>query len=97
MPVNFDKIRELRNALSLTQQDAADRAGFGEPNGKMRWNNIERGRYADLRLHTLEAVASALGVQVAELLVPIELNRPGPASHPPTRDRTVSRRRRPQR
>lgn len=76
MPVNFSKIRELRDLRTLNQQEAADRAGFGGTAGKVRWNDIENGKYANLRIDTLEVVAWVLGVQVAELLIPIDLAAP---------------------
>lgn len=76
MPVNHQRIRELRELRTLNQQEAADRAGFRGPNGKVRWSNIEIGRYENLRIDTLEIVAWVLGVQVPELLTPIDLKAP---------------------
>ena len=42
----------LREALGLTQEEAARRAGLA---GRGRWNDIENGRLARLCLRTIEA------------------------------------------
>lgn len=68
MPVNFDEIRRRREALTLTQQEAADRAELPGENNAIRWADIERGRREDLRISTLEAVAKALRCKVQDLL-----------------------------
>src|SRR5690349_4502957 len=75
MPVNFEKIRSLRQAR-MSQQEAADRAKFQGPSGKVRWSDIELGRHPNLRIDTLEIIAWVLGVQVYELLIPIDLVAP---------------------
>lgn len=64
MGVDFDKVKRLREKAGLSLQEAADKAGF--PN-RQRWFQIETGR-ADLRISTLDAMAKALNVSVADLL-----------------------------
>jgi DNA-binding XRE family transcriptional regulator len=59
------KIKELRDKLKLTQDEAAKRAGLP---GRQRWNQIERGRETNLTIETLERVAAALGVKARDLL-----------------------------
>jgi len=65
VPINFEKIRELREKLGLTQLEAAKRAGFKT---KQEWYRIESGENGDLRVSTLESVAAALGVKAKDLL-----------------------------
>jgi XRE family transcriptional regulator, regulator of sulfur utilization len=57
------KIRELREAASLTQEDLAHEAGISTST----LSRIERGTYQP-RMHTLNQLAKALKVPVAELL-----------------------------
>jgi DNA-binding Xre family transcriptional regulator len=63
MPVDTAAIRSRREKLELTLEEAARRAGMTA----QRWHDIEAGRYADIRLSTLEAVAKALGCGVDQL------------------------------
>jgi transcriptional regulator with XRE-family HTH domain len=65
VPLNCDKIRELREKAGLTQEEAARRAGL---HTRQNWNNIESGRRTNVTLSTLEAIAQALGVRAADLL-----------------------------
>lgn len=65
MALNTDYIRQRREALGLTQQQAADAAGF--PN-LQKWSNYENGRIPDPRLSSLEAIARALKCSVAKLV-----------------------------
>jgi transcriptional regulator with XRE-family HTH domain len=98
MPVNFEKIKQLREALNLTQTAAASAAGafgaksFAGAHGKMRWSDLESGRFPDPRISTLEAVAAVLRVPVQALLAPA-----APRAKPPAavRSPVQSRRRRP--
>jgi transcriptional regulator with XRE-family HTH domain len=82
MPVNFDKIRELRDAAGLTQSQAAARAhelnpkSFNGPNAKIRWADIERGRFKDPQISTLELVAQVVGCQARDLLTDVPPARP---------------------
>jgi transcriptional regulator with XRE-family HTH domain len=65
MPLDTDKIKYLREKLGLTQEQAAERAGFKT---RQAWNNIESGRQASISLATLEKIASALGTTAKKLL-----------------------------
>ena len=56
------RIRELREARSLTQEQVAEKAGI---NGKY-FGGLERGE-ANLTLSTIDKIATALDVPVTEL------------------------------
>jgi predicted transcriptional regulator len=64
MPLDPQKIRERRERLSLTQSDAAERAGMPQPH----WARIESGERNDPALSTAERVAKALRCSIAKLL-----------------------------
>ncbi len=64
--VDTGKIKSLRVKLGLSQQQAADAAGMG--GGRQQWGDLELGRKTPT-LDTLARVASALGVEPADLLV----------------------------
>jgi transcriptional regulator with XRE-family HTH domain len=57
------KIRELREAAALTQEDLAHQAGISTST----LSRIERGNFQP-RMDTLGKLAQALGVSVAELV-----------------------------
>ena len=59
------RIRERREAADLTISAAAERAGIH----RVAWSDLEAGRKANPTLNTLEKVAGALGVTLAELFV----------------------------
>jgi transcriptional regulator with XRE-family HTH domain len=59
------KIRELREALGLSQVDAAKRAGFLR---SQFWSDIESGRRSGITLKTLDKLAKALNVHPRDLL-----------------------------
>lgn len=63
--LDTDKIRRLREALDLTQEVCAARAGLSS---RQKWNDIENGRRLNLSLETLDRIAAALGVKAKELL-----------------------------
>ncbi|HYE18858.1 MAG TPA: helix-turn-helix transcriptional regulator [Tepidisphaeraceae bacterium] len=65
--LDLDKVKTLREALNLSQGDAADRAGLKA--GRSQWNDIESGRRSNVTLETLGKIAAALEVDPAELLV----------------------------
>jgi len=65
VPLDHEKIKTLRKKLKLTQAEAAALAGI---NSRARWNDIERGRDANLTIAVLERIARALGVSAKELL-----------------------------
>lgn len=62
------KMRELRKALGLTQQQAAERAGM--TGGKAQWSDVETGRSGGITLDTLARIAAALECEPADLLSP---------------------------
>jgi transcriptional regulator with XRE-family HTH domain len=68
------RIREIRKAAGLTQVEAAEAAGLTQP----VWARAESNR-ADLRVNTVEKLATALGVTPADLLRPVgsRLLKPG--------------------
>lgn len=64
MGIDYGKIRALREKLGLSQDEAAQKAGF---KGRSAWNNFECGR-REPRIATLEKIAAALGVKARDLL-----------------------------
>lgn len=69
MPVNFNEIRQRRTLAKLSLQQAGEAAGLGEGKAAaVRWHNVESGRNNNVRISTLEAVASVLGCLVQDLL-----------------------------
>lgn len=58
------KMRDLRERLELTQEQAAKRAGIKT---RQAWNNVENGD-REPSLPTLERIAKALGVKPKDLL-----------------------------
>jgi transcriptional regulator with XRE-family HTH domain len=65
IPLDAAKIRQLREALGLSQVQAAKLAGL--PSSQV-WSDIERGRRKNLTIESLERVAKALGVSARDLL-----------------------------
>lgn len=59
-----NKIRKRREALKLTQAEAAERAGIPQP----RWAEIESGTNDNPKLTKLKAIAAALKCPLAKLL-----------------------------
>ena len=57
-------IRQLRRASGLTQEEFAEQAGFSYK----YYQAVEAGRKRDLRISTLDRLAEAYRVDVAELL-----------------------------
>jgi transcriptional regulator with XRE-family HTH domain len=64
--LDCSKIKKLREALGLSQEEAATAAGLKA--GRTQWNDIESGRRSNVKLDTLGKLATALGVDPAELL-----------------------------
>lgn len=63
------KMRERRESLGLSQEEAAKRAGMTA--GKSQWNSLESGRRSDdVKISTLFAIARALECTPADLLLP---------------------------
>lgn len=65
MPLNTEKIEQLRERAGLTQQQAAIKAGFS---GRAYWCDIVRGRKSNVTIEVLEAIAKALGVDPRDLI-----------------------------
>ena len=65
MPLDFEKIRRLREQKGWSQEEAARASGLST---RQRWNDIESGRKASITINTLEKIAEALGVSARELL-----------------------------
>ncbi|MBC8073828.1 MAG: ImmA/IrrE family metallo-endopeptidase [Deltaproteobacteria bacterium] len=59
-------LRRHRNAVGLSQQDLADRAGLS----RIGYRDVEAGA-ATPRIDTLQRIAEALGAKVQDLLVPV--------------------------
>lgn len=62
----LERLRKLRAAHNLTQEDFAERAGLSYK----YYQAVEGGRKIDLRLSTLERLARAYNLEVHELLSP---------------------------
>jgi len=63
------RVRELRRAQNMAQDDLAEKAGLH----RTQIGHVEQGT-RDLRLSTLQKVASALGIDAGELIAGL----PGP-------------------
>jgi transcriptional regulator with XRE-family HTH domain len=61
------RIKELREALGLSQTEAAARAGLKA--GKTQWSAIENGRTGGITLATLGKIAAALGCDPCDLIL----------------------------
>jgi transcriptional regulator with XRE-family HTH domain len=73
------RLRSLRKARGLSQEDVARRTGIG----LKAYGDLERGRTLDPHYSTLEGVAYALGTTVAELIA--EEEPAVPLADPPRR------------
>ena len=63
--LNTHFIRSRREALGLTQQQAADAAGLSD---RQRWYSLECGRVDNPELFTLLGIARALQCDLDELI-----------------------------
>jgi transcriptional regulator with XRE-family HTH domain len=70
--LDTDKVKKLREAAGLTFEQAAEKAGF---TSGQQWYLIESDRRANVKLDTLGKIASALGVDAADLLRPAKRSR----------------------
>jgi transcriptional regulator with XRE-family HTH domain len=68
MPLDVQKIKELREGLGLTPEEAAARAGFGGTRPGQSWRRIESGRRANVTMATLDAMARALDCSPRDLV-----------------------------
>ena len=83
MPLDCDKIKQRREQLTLTMEEAATRvaavllsSGRGRVKfNRQRWNDVENGRSPDLRLSTAEAIATVLEWKIDDLLKPARRHR----------------------
>lgn len=66
LPHLVKRLRRLREAANLTQEQFAEQAGLSYK----YYQHIEAGRRRDLRLSTLERLADAHQISVAQLLRP---------------------------
>ena len=57
------RVKELREALGLSQEKFAEKAGIGYK----YYQHVEAGRRRDVRLSTLEKLAKACGLQLRDL------------------------------
>jgi transcriptional regulator with XRE-family HTH domain len=60
-----ERIARFRAQATLTQEEAARRAGMPRP----LWSKLERGRYR-VQVHSLQDIALALGVEVPDIVSP---------------------------
>jgi transcriptional regulator with XRE-family HTH domain len=65
VPLDVAKIKALREKLGLSQEQAAQKAGF---RGRQAWSNIESGQQGNPQLMTIERIAKVLGVKAKDLL-----------------------------
>ena len=79
------RVRELREALGLTQAELAERAGVR----RATVNRIETARVTAIDLEVLEKLADALGVEPSFIIV---RSSGGTGSKPPPPKRQRSRR-----
>jgi transcriptional regulator with XRE-family HTH domain len=70
--VNHAVIRERREAMGLTMEEAAQRAGF---TGRQAWYSIESGHSSRPSIDSVAAVAHALMCHVDDLLLPFKPKR----------------------
>lgn len=63
--IDIAKIKQLREKLGLTQQEAAEKAGLAT---RQAWHSIESGRQPNLGVLMLEKVAKVLGARAKDLL-----------------------------
>jgi transcriptional regulator with XRE-family HTH domain len=63
--LDIAKIRKLREAAGLSQEEAAKKAGLSS---RQRWYHIEGGVNTNITLETLGQIAKALGVKAKDLL-----------------------------
>ncbi|HEX8555934.1 MAG TPA: helix-turn-helix transcriptional regulator [Sphingomonas sp.] len=61
-----EKIEVRRQALGLSQEEAANKAGLA---GRQVWNNIVSGRKANVTMETLNKIANALDCHPRDLIL----------------------------
>lgn len=65
MPLNAQKIRELRERTGMTLDEAARKVGFKT---RQQWYALENGGRRNVQSDTLLALSRALGVPMEELM-----------------------------
>lgn len=65
MGLDIEKMKNLREAHSLSQEQAARRAGWTT---KQAWQRVENGTHTNVSIETLERIAAALEVAPDDLL-----------------------------
>jgi transcriptional regulator with XRE-family HTH domain len=73
IPMLARRLRDMREAAGLSQQELAVKAGLSVS----VVSQIEQGKKADPRMSTVVALASALGVDVGSLAVSASPDAPG--------------------
>jgi transcriptional regulator with XRE-family HTH domain len=63
--INAGRIKERRDELGLSQEEAARRAGF---NSKSHWSNVELGYRKKVSVSTLYKIALALSLRMDDLV-----------------------------
>ncbi|MEM9753107.1 MAG: helix-turn-helix transcriptional regulator [Planctomycetota bacterium] len=69
VPIDFERVRTLREAAGLSVAEAARRAGMKH---RQQWWLIENARKLDPTVSTLQRIAAVLDVEPADLLTPLE-------------------------
>jgi len=80
------RLKQLRDAHGLTQEQFAELSGISYK----YYQAVEAGRKSNLRLSTLQRLASAYGIEVWQLLSPALPKTKAPRQRPP-RSRQSSR------
>lgn len=70
MPLDFAKIKQLREAAGLTLKQAGELAGYDAAQARQRWHFFEAGTNPDPKLSTLERICTVLGCTAADILTP---------------------------
>ena len=81
-----DNLRDYRNDAARSQEDVAHAAGLTV----RAYGSIERGKTIDPGLQTIHALATALGLDIGDLLLE---RRPGPRPAPMKKGRKPRQRR----
>lgn len=72
--IDHRKMKQKREALDISQADAASRAGLAR---KQAWYVIESGKQLNVTMETLYGIARALECDPRDLLVPPPSRRKG--------------------
>ena len=75
----LNRLKQLRKVHGLTQEQFAELTGISYK----YYQAVEAGRKPDLRLSTLQRLASAYGIEVWQLLAPTQPKSKAPQKRPP--------------